>query len=278
MALTTNPYATDAKVGSMKSEDAQKKGLGTGYNIMQSGLSREQAYPQSYTDQMQGPAQADYYQYTAPSQMNTVSGLQGGDYEALAQSLQQPIYSQHSKAMAGINDQYSANGLYGSTGGGMMSQAQGAQNEATQNALANTVATRYGLQLQDQSQQIDQNKAQWAAGLANSKDQNAYNQNALQYGLDQRNQQAQWNNSLLEQDYNQALNELNWQNSIDEQNFQRAMQLAGQGNSGAISNNQLQAARDQAKADNNAAIWGSVGNLAGQATGGLMDNLWDSIF
>jgi hypothetical protein len=278
MALTTTPYTTNASVGSMKSEDAQKKGLGTGYNIMQAGLTREQAYPQSYTDQMQGPAQADYYQYTAPGQMNTVSGLQGGDYEALTQSLQQPIYSQHNKVMAGINDQYSANGLYGSTGGGMMSQAQGAQNEATQNALSNAVATRYGLQLQDQAQQIDQNKAQWAAGLANAQEQNAYNQNALQYDLNQRNQQAQWNNSLLEQDYNQALNELNWRNSIDEQNFQRAMQLAGQGNSGAIANQQLQAAQDQARADNNAAIWGSVGNLAGQATGGLMDNLWDSIF
>ncbi|WP_319583950.1 hypothetical protein [uncultured Pseudodesulfovibrio sp.] len=278
MALTTNPYATDAEVGSMDSTTAQKKGLGTGSNIMQAGLQRQQAYPQSYTSQMQGPAQANYYDYTAPGQMNTVSGLEGGDYAKLTQSLQQPILSQHNQAMAGINDQYSARGLYGSTGGGMMSQAQGAQNQATQNALSNAVATGYGLQLQDQSQQIDQNKASWAAGLANAQDQNTYNQNALNYNLDQQNQQAQWNNSLLEQDYNQALNELNWQNTIDEQNFQRAMQLAGQGNSGAVASQQLQAAQDQADANTNAAIWGSVGNLASSATSGLMDNLWDSIF
>jgi hypothetical protein len=56
------------------------------------------------------------------------------------------------------------------------------------------------------------------------------------------------------------------------------MQLAGQGNSGAVASQQLQAAQDQADANTNAAIWGSVGNLAGQATSGLMDNLWDSIF
>lgn len=231
---------------------------------------------------MKGPAQANYYDYTAPGQMKTVGGLEGGDYAKLTESLQAPIHTQHNKAMNRIDDNFSARGLYGSTGGGMMSGAYGAQNQATQNALSGAQAQSYGLQLQDMGQQIGQNKAEWAAGLANAQDQNTYNRNKLTHDLNQQNQQNQFHNQNLQQNFQYGLDQQNWQNQIDELNYQRAMQLAGQGNSGAVSaaNNQASQymADKQASASNDAAIWGAVGSLASPAIGGLMDNVWDSIF
>jgi hypothetical protein len=235
----------------MKPEDAQKKGLGTAYNIAQAGTNNSLLYPENYTDKLKGPAQSDYYDYQAPQNLQTygaapslasttttaqyggitpqaqygsitpqaqygsitpqaeaikaIAGIGKNGYESVQDALQTPVYSQANKAQNNINSVYGANGLYGSAGNGLMSNALAEQNEATQNALANTVVNRYNLEMADKEalRRQAQNIFQSEYALDQFRMQDALNQFNSQFSTDQFRMQD-------------ALNQFNSQFSTDQ--------------------------------------------------------------
>jgi hypothetical protein len=306
----------------MKPEDAQKKGLGTAYNIAQAGTNNSLLYPENYTDKLKGPAQSDYYDYQAPQNLQTygaapslapttpqaeaikaIPGIGKNGYESVQDALQTPVYSQANKAQNNINSVYGANGLYGSAGNGLMSNALAEQNEATQNALANTVVNRYYLEMadkealrrqalnifqseyaldrfrQDEAQNQftagfqnnealrDQALNQWKTGYTNTADINQYNAAQQAYDLQQQQAQNDWYNNLMAQNFNYDLNKNAYNQNQLETDFQRYLQLAGQGNSGASVQATIDAADANADATANAGLWSGIGSVAGGLLG-----------
>lgn len=333
-ALTTTqpqPVPKTYEVGSMKPEEAQKKGLGTAYNIAQAGTNNSLLYPENYTDKLKGPAQSDYYDYQAPQNLQTygaapslapttttaqyesitpqakaikaIAGIGKNGYESVQDALQTPVYSQANKAQNNINSVYGANGLYGSAGNGLMSNALAEQNEATQNALANTVVNRYNLEMADkealrrQAQNIfqseyaldrfrqdeaqnqftagfqntealrDQALNQWKSGYTNTADLNQYSAAQQAYDLQQQQAQNDWYNNLMAQNFNYDLNKNAYNQNQLETDFQRYLQLAGQGNSGASVQATIDAANANADATANAGLWSGIGSVAGGLLG-----------
>jgi len=303
-------YAPTYKPGTVnKPETAQKAGLGTANNILNSGINRTNVYPDNITSQLSGPANLSVSRnvtynpmqtvqgisnglFDDAGKMNTVRALNGGDYAAVQRALQAPILRQGQVARQQINDEYGGRGLYGSVGDGLMSGAQAASQQATQDALSNAVVQRYGLELQDKGQQItqnqavvqalqnalglrldnqgqmiDQNKAQFAAGASSADQINNYNLMRNQTVRDNAQNNIDFRNQKLRENKQYLIDRENWKTGIDEINFQRALQLGGMGNSGAAVNAQLQAARDQADAANNAGMWQGIGSIAGGLMG-----------
>lgn len=240
-----------------------EKGLGTAANVLNSTLRRGEAYHKNYTNQQKGPATSEYYNNTGYGDYQQVGGLAGGDYGRLEESLQVPIQQQHNQAMTDINNVFGGNGLYGSTGRGMMSDAMAAQNNATQNALASATAQRYGLELQDRSQRMGENMNAWKAGAASADQQNAYNQGQLNWDVSQQQAVNDFYNQKLAQNANYRDSYNAWRTNLDELSFQRALQLAGMGNSSAAAQSQADIAAANRDALTTQAMWTGGGQLLG---------------
>lgn len=302
-------YAPTYQSGSVKPETAQKTGLGTAQNIMTNRLGSNNNYPDNYTNRLKAPASLSVSRnvtynpmrtvngisdstFTNAGKMNTVGALKGGDYAALEKALQSPILQQGKVARQQINDEYGGRGLYGSVGGGLMSGAQAASQQATQDALSNATATRYGLEMQDKEQQIaqnqavvqaiqnalglrldnqgqmiDQNKAQFAAGASSADQRNAYNLMRNQTIQSNANQANDFFNKKLANNAQYEIDRNNFRTGVDEINFQRALQLAGMGNSGAQVQATIKAAKEAADATNQAGLWQGLGALGGGLMG-----------
>jgi hypothetical protein len=302
-------YATPGAVGSMAGTDAEKTGLGTAKNIMASTINKSYTYPGDITGQLKGPASlgvsgnvgytpmkeqagltaADYAKL---QNMGKVAGIGANGYQDLQNALQAPIERAGQQQQQNIAAQYGGRGLYGSVGGGLMSGAQAASQLSTQDALSNAVAQRYGLQLQDQQQQIeqnkaladniaraygiqldnqgqmiDQNKALFTSRAGAADQQNTYNQMRNQALQQNAQAQADFYNQKLAQSQQYGINKDGWQKSIDELNFQRALQLAGQGNSGAQVQAGLENAQNATDAQQKAALYSGLGSIAGGLMG-----------
>lgn len=261
-------YNPSYSVGATKTgEEAQKRGLGAGYDILKSQDARDYQYKPDISGQLEGPATTQFAQNQGYAPMKTVAGLEGGDYTALRDALQQPIINEGQRMQNQIADQYSARGLYGSVGGGLMSGAQTQSQGATQDALSNAIANAYAVQLQDQAQQIDQNKALFSSGATTADQLNAYNRDKMGFNLAQDQQGVDFRNAVLQAQNQYGMDRDQWQTGIDEVNFQRALQLAGMGNSGAQVAAQRQMASDAADAQSTAALYGGLGSIAGGLMG-----------
>lgn len=188
-------------------------------------------------------------------------GLMGGDYSRFEQALQTPIRQQHQQAVNQIGDVFGARGLYGSSGNRAHSAALAQQNQATQAALGNATAQRYGMQMQDMvnAQNFDlQDAALWVQdaqnqanyGLANAAMLNDYNRNATSWYDNQVNRGIDFDNQqrLAAWDYAN--------NRQPQRRFENWLGLA----TGTMPG---YAADREADAYNNASMWQGVGGLMG---------------
>ncbi len=260
-------YKPGYSTGSVAPESAQKKGLGTASNILSSNVGQTQTYKPDISGSLKGPATGQYAENVGYGPMQTVSGLTGGDYEKLQANLQQPILSQGQKAQQGIKEDYGGRGLYGSVGRGLMSGAQAQGQEATQNALSNAVAQRYALQLKDQQQQMDQNKALFGAGASTADQLNEYNRQKLGWDVAQDQAGIDFQNAIMQMGNQYGMDKQNWQNQIDQTNFQNALSLAGLANPASAANQQYKLGQQQGDAAQQAALYGGIGQLAGGLMG-----------
>ncbi len=263
-------YAPSYSAGSTSPESAQKTGLGTAQNVLKNTLNRQQQYPDDLSGSLQGPATGEMSENIGYGSMEKIGGLMGGDYDRLEQNLQQPILNQGQQAQNQIQDVYSGRGLYGSVGGGLMSGAQAQSQQATQDALANTVAQRYALELQDKGQRMSEAEALFKSGALTADQQNQYNRDKMLWDVNQQQQGIDFQNAMAQMQQQYGLDKQNWQTQVDELNFQRALQLAGQGNSGA----QAQAMLNQADAAERAALYQGLGSVAGGLMGSYGDGGW----
>lgn len=210
-----------------------KEAYGATDDVVERALNRDQAFHQDYTSKLAGPATGEFYSNQGYGDLETVGGLMGEDYQRLEESLQSPIHQQHADAMTDIKNVFGGNGLYGSTGRGMMSDAMATQNNATQEALAGATAQRYGMEMQDRSQRMGENLSAWQAGASAADQKNAYSQDKIQFDLDQRQKEADFKNQKLAQKAQYQDDKSAWEDAQDAQDFAMASQ-AGSLKSGAL--------------------------------------------
>lgn len=243
--------------GGIDPSAAQKFGLGTAKNILEGTVSRPGQYPEDISGKLKGPAQADYYQNVAYSPYQS---LTGGDFTKLQGALTTPIMEQDRLARERLENQYSARGLYGSGGGGLMSSAMAAQEGAKEGALSGAYANALALQQKEAKQQF-------AADAAAADQLNRYRAGQQAYNLGQDQRQIDFENQQLAAARQYGLDRQAWQNAQDQIGFDRASQLAGLGTSGAGLQSQQDIARRQADAAQKSALYQGLGSLAGAFAG-----------
>ena len=256
-------YVIPGTVKSGSASTVQKNAMGSAMDMANKMGDQTYKYPDWYGSQMQAPAQTPYYNYQATAPMQTTSALSGGDYNALQSALIAPIQNQWNQDNAQIRNIYGANGLYGSSGQGLMS---GVMNQAAQSrdqALSTAVANRYALQMQDLNRMDDQNLNAWKTNFSNNESQNAYNLGNTQWQKALGDEQAAFKNSQLQGNYNYGVDQLNYQQGLLDNLFGKYTQLAGLGNT-ANSTNLAAKAQEQAQSNQ---LWNSLGSAAGSFLG-----------
>lgn len=277
------PYTNPAQPGSMDPEDAVNKGIGTGWNLLEQDMNRENKYPafwgdsyakynaEAWKDQFPSFVGADPYESVDINR--TYQGLKGGDYDALQQALTTPgqiaadnAYDRGSRDLGSV---MGGRGMYGSSVMGQ--QANEGLNREYMNAQAtnsaNAAAQRYGLQQNDLQfganyglQATDlarqQNLDKWRTGLSEAGRMSDYNANRFKFDFANSEAARQEQNALLQQQAQWQLGREAWQTDIDNRLFNKSLSLAGQGAPMAQYN-------QSAAAGENAAKWGLGMNLVG---------------
>lgn len=241
-------------------------------------------YPAYYGNSLQGPGQQQVAGYVANQPYQQVGGLMGGDYNRLEQALQAPIYQQQQDAIAQLNNTIGGRGLYGSTGTGMHDQSLNDLYARTGSALSQATAQRFGMQMEDMGQRMDENRSAWAAGLADAQRRQGYDQSALDTQFANDEAQRQFANSLLGGQFDYSLAKNAYDRALVQDDYAAALGLA----TGAIpaygtslnnslgyynADQQAQMAQSQADAANTAGWLGAGGSLLGGMLGS--DGFWN---
>ena len=186
--------------------------------------------------------------YTPPDPSNSAfKGLMTTDYDQLKKDLQTPgdlqINKAYDKADYTIRDTMGGGGLYGSS---IHSDAIGQNASNRADSLAMNSAN-----VGSQVEQMKNQNNQWLGNMS----------------LNESNYLNNWNQN--QNNLNQALvHDILLATLGNDFSLQ---QLDKQGEWG------LKGVNTQADADEDAAMWGGLGNIAGKVAGGLLDN-WDKIF
>jgi hypothetical protein len=250
----------------------------------------------SYPTNYQAPVQMGYGpQYQASPEYQMVSGLMGGDYDALETALQQPAYQAYGRNVNDINSAIGANGLYGSMGQGMHSDALAGAGQNLQSALAEATAKRYALQEEDMAAQMQQNAASAQYGMSEAERQSTYDQNQFAWDYSQAQGMTDWYNQQIQDKYLYDVSTREGLMAADQRTYENFLGLAG-GSMEATSpllqqqsqdyatnvsaaNQAMKSAADQyaaqlaAQSSAQSSLWGGVGALGG----GLLGN-WQNIF
>jgi hypothetical protein len=146
---------------SLAPEDATKQGLGSASTILSGQMGQNRSYPTWYGSQLKSPTQMDYSSYRPNQAYKTTGGLMGGDYDRLEQAFQAPVKQAYQENLGQIKNIYGGNGLYGSSGGNMMSGALGGAQNQYQTGLADATARRYAFQSEDLDRRIQEQQFGW---------------------------------------------------------------------------------------------------------------------
>ncbi|MFV0420632.1 hypothetical protein [Oleidesulfovibrio sp.] len=236
--------------------------------------AKNPSYPTYNGDQKTNPYAS---QQQAQGLMSTGYDPSMTAYQGLGQSpdqiradFMQPVNQSWNNAQNQIANRFSANGLYGSRGGGLMSGAlqDGAQNYATATAQANTLANQNIMQ--DEMNRInstldsyklagDQNLDAWKAGLTTT-----------DYNNQQAAGQAQWGNSQIDAAYADQLARRQDEQAWQQRMFENYLGLAGGGSpmaSATMQNDAAKYAANKQSSANNLGAWIGAG---GSVLGGLL--------
>lgn len=244
-------------------------GLSGAQNAIQG--NQYQAYP-DYTGGQKTNPYANQQQAGAYQASGFTPGM--AQYQGLGQSNDQirsdfmaPVNQAWNKAQSDIANKYSAQGLYGSRGSGLMSGALGdsAQNYATSIAQANTLANQNIMaNEQNRVKSIldaytlagNQNLDAWKAGLQTTDYNNQLLGNRTNFG-----------NAQIDAAYADALARRGDKQSFDQRQIENYLGLAGGGTPNASAqlsaNAQSDAARQAASAANQSAWLGAGGSILG---------------
>lgn len=122
---------------------------------------------------------------------------------------------------------------------------------------------------------MQQEKDIYSAGLQDAERKQQYGDAALRFDMMQDDRQREFFNQQLKDQFNYQLSSQAWENSINEMLMNQALALAGQGAPLASAALQAQAAQEaakkQAKAMEDAAMYEAIGTGAGMAGSGLLD-------
>ncbi|SME89471.1 hypothetical protein [Desulfovibrio gilichinskyi] len=253
----------------------------TAQNVVNGALTKAQtalngqttpAYAAYTGDQKTGPTQMNYYNQTATNPYQSQGGLMDADYNALQKAYEQPAYDAYSKATANTQNVYGNNGMYGSVGNNLMSDAMGYNQQQLNTGLSNAVDQRYKMQETDMDRMRAENENTYKFGMMDAQRQDEYNANKMAWDYGQQEAQRGWDNSQIDNKfaYDNAKNQ--WNMAGQQRLFDNALNLAA--GSGSTASSQLQAGADvyaankKASADNTSGWLGAAGTIAG----GLLGN------
>lgn len=259
----------------------------TAQNVVNNALTQAQtslngmttpAYPTYTGDQKTGPTQMNYYQNVQSPQYQTTGPLMDGDYDALQKAYENPAYQAYNTATANTQNVFGNNGMYGSVGNGLMSDAMGYNQQVLNNGLSNAVSQRYQMQQTDMDRMRQENENAAKFGFMDAAQQNEYNLNKLNWDYGQAENQRTWDNSQIDNRFAYDLAKANYDMAGQQQIFDNWANLAS--GAGSSANAQMQALSNQYKADQSYAAaqqeanakstagWlGAAGTLGGAALG-----------
>ncbi|WP_321404483.1 hypothetical protein [Maridesulfovibrio sp.] len=230
----------------------------TAQNVVNSALNKAQstlngmktpAYPTYTGDQKQGPTQMNYYQQTQAPQYQTTGPLMGGDYDALQKAYEQPAYDAYGKAIVNTQNVFGNNGMYGSVGNNLMSDAMGYNQRALNTGLSDAVAQRYKMQQTDMDRMRQENENVAKFGLMNAQRQDDFNKGKLAWDYGQAENQRNWTNGQIDSKFAYDLAQKNWDMTGEQRIFDNSANLAA--GAGSSANAQMQAQANQYAADRN---------------------------
>ncbi|WP_421901309.1 hypothetical protein [Maridesulfovibrio sp.] len=251
-------------------------------NVVTSALNKAQStlngmktpeYPTYTGNQKQGPAQMDYYQHTQAPQYQTTGALMDGDYDKLQQAYEQPAYDAYNKATANTQNVFGNNGMYGSVGNGLMSDAMGYNQQQLNNGLSNAVAQRYQMQQADMDRMRKENENAAKFGLMNTQMQNEYNKGKLAWNYGQAESQRNWNNGQIDSKAAYDLAKNIYDQAGEQRIFDNAANLAS--GRGSTASTQMQSQVNQyASGKNVNAIRNTSGTTSGNSWLGSGGSDW----
>jgi hypothetical protein len=125
--------------------------------------------------------------------------------------------------------------------------------------------------------QVQQMEAQnqYGAGMDESQRQQQYGSTQLQFQMGQDEAQRGFQNQQLKDQFNYQMSSQQWEQQLQEMLMNQSLALAGKGaplaSAQMAAQSQLAAAEQQRAADENAALWGVIGTVGGQAAPTIMD-------
>ncbi|MCV6605093.1 MAG: hypothetical protein OIF34_07290, partial [Porticoccaceae bacterium] len=189
----------------------------------------------------------NYYQHTQAPQYQSTGPLMGGDYDKLQKAYEQPAYDAYNKATTNTQNVYGNNGMYGSVGNGLMSDAMGYNQRALNTGLSDAVSQRYKMQQTDMNRMRQENENIAKFGLMNAQRQDDFNKGKLAWDYGQAESKRNWGNSQIDSKFAYDLAQKNWNMTGEQRIFDNAANLAS--GAGSNANAQMQAAGNQYAAD-----------------------------
>lgn len=230
----------------------------TAQNVVNSALNKAQstlngmstpAYPTYTGNQKTGPTQMNYYQNVQAPQYQTTGALMDGDYDKLQQAYEQPAYQAYNTATVNTQNVYGNNGMYGSVGNGLMSDAMGYNQRQLNNGLSTAVGQRYQMQQTDMDRMRQENENVAKFGFMDAAQQNEYNKNKMAWDYAQAENLRNWNNGQIDEKSAYDLAKINYEQAGQQRIFDNAANLAA--GAGSTANGQMQAASNKYATDKN---------------------------
>lgn len=259
----------------------------TAQNVVNGALTKAQstlngmstpAYPSYTGDQKKGPTQMNYYQNVQAPQYQTTGALMDGDYDALQKAYEQPAYQAYNTATVNTQNTYGNNGMYGSVGNGLMSDAMGYNQQQLNNGLSQAVDQRYKMQQTDMDRMRQENENVAKFGFMDAAQQNEYNKGKFAWDYGQQEQQRNWGNSQIDAKSAYDLAKIGYQQAGEQRIFDNAANLAA--GAGSTASGQMQAeankyasdrsydaSKQQSSANSSAGWLGAAGSVGGAVAG-----------